>query len=115
MKPHPSFSCYKKPVDLTVSDGIDFLLSHADRRPARKAITKSTIRRKDPVYFVDLKGTADYDAFFTPHLDKKMSLNTKGPSANLYWEFSKDSEGRVRENESTFNEITLSLITIFIY
>lgn len=92
MKPHPSFSCNKKPIDLTNSDGIDLSIPSDVRRELRKFKSSSTTRRKDPVNFVDLKGSANYDKFFTPHLDPKMSLNTKGPFANLYWCFSSNEQ-----------------------
>lgn len=103
MKAQPSFKCHV--VDLTdlntdskpnikSDETIDLDKLVGDRRVERKANNKRIQRRTDPVRFVDLKGTADYEAFFSPHLDPKLTLNTKGPFANLFWSFSKLEEDK---------------------
>lgn len=116
MKPHPSFSCHKQPIDLTLSDHIDLSIPSDIRRDLRKAKSKLTQRRTDPVHFVDLMGTANYDAFFGPHLDDKMSLNTKGFCANLHWSFKNlpSSEANNNRMVSEIESMYLTLIAILI-
>ena len=89
MKPVASFkNNNKQSIDLT-KDGLDYSKLYQDRTNEKKVFYKKNKKfyHKDAVYFVDLGTTADYGAFFVPYLDDKMSLNTKGPFANLFWCF----------------------------
>lgn len=88
MKPCPSYTNnQKKPIIDLTRDGIDLSMSYDDRKNEKKVFYKQSKNRKDRVYFVELGTTADYGGFFKEYLDDAMSLNTKGPFANLYWSF----------------------------
>jgi len=66
-------------------DLIDLKDSYEGRRVKRKNVKAP--RRKDPVEFVDLPGASDYDSFFAPCFPDDLSLNMKGPMANLFFSF----------------------------
>lgn len=44
-------------------------------------------RKSDPVKFIDLDHTLDYDSYFKPVMDEKLQLCVKGPLANLFFCF----------------------------
>lgn len=103
MKAQPSYQCNVKadikPSLEDVSDGIDLSKCHGERREDRKNKQKLIKRRTDDIHFVDLPGTANYDDFFNEFIDDKLSLNIKGPFANLFWKFSVVNEAMETSNE----------------
>ncbi len=93
MKAVPSFQNHVKSdidsddvefVNPKTKDSIDFSKSYGDRRKARK--TRSG-RRYDPVFFVDLEGSADYVKLLSNCVDEDAILNIKGAFANLHYTF----------------------------
>jgi hypothetical protein len=77
-------------IDLTESYDnskrvMDLTKSYDERRVTRKKDRKKN--RRDPVFFVDIIATTEYENWLDPCTDNRLCLNHKGPFANLYWEF----------------------------
>jgi hypothetical protein len=68
---------------------IDLEIDRELRKRRRKKFSKrpDRLRLTDPVTLVDLDVVSNYDAFFSSSIDPKLSLNTKGPLANLWFGF----------------------------
>jgi hypothetical protein len=68
-------------VDLTIDRNV--------RRKKRKAYANRPdhLRQVDPVNITDLEIVCDYDEYFVKCIDPKITLNTKGPLANLWFGF----------------------------
>lgn len=103
MKAIPSFQNHvkhdpNKPVNKT-TDSIDYTKLYSVRRSARKANINKSKRRYDPVFFVDLPGSADYVNYFSDCVDDVV-LNIKGPFADLHYTF-KLIEPNTESAEST--------------
>jgi hypothetical protein len=79
-------------------DNIDLTIDRHERRHKRKK-TVSQLGR-DPVFFKDLHVTSNYDKFFQKCIDHKLSLNVKGPLANLHFGFKAFDEA-IDEQSST--------------
>ena len=107
MKAIPSFQNYVKSEDKKVKseykkvdwakETIDLTKPHGLRRVERKEFSRKNARGTDEVFFVDLPGTYDYDAYFASCLDPKLSLMIKGPFANLHWTFHALDEKKEKE------------------
>lgn len=82
VKPAPDKSVYKK-----TAESIDFTKLYCVRRSERKANINKSARRYDPVFFVDLPGSADYVKYFSDCVDEDAVLNIKGPFADLHYTF----------------------------
>ena len=85
MKAFPSRSHWKAEK----SSVVDLTIDHEDRRQERKDFANRPKSRRldDKVCFRDLRGTSDYYTFFLDCTDKHLSLNVKGPLANLQFKF----------------------------
>jgi hypothetical protein len=80
---------------------VDLSIDRFERRKRRKKYSDRAdhLRHVDPVYFVDLHIASDYNKYFSECIDLNISLNTKGPLANLWYSFQlvieeKSQEGR---------------------
>jgi hypothetical protein len=67
---------------------IDFTQDRFERRAARKEkVKKRKNISRDPVKFVDLPVTSNYDDYLENCFSKKLNLNHKSPLANLHYTF----------------------------
>jgi len=87
---------------------IDFTQDRYDRRAARKkkGKTRKSVAR-DPVKFIDLPVTSNYDEYFSNCLHKKLNLNHKGPLSNLHYSFKAvlDDDQGVDSDEITSRKV----------
>lgn len=66
--------------------------SNASDTKQMKRQKLNNVRRQDEARFVDLSHTSDYDNWLKELMDKNLSLNVKGPLANLFFSFTADDE-----------------------
>jgi hypothetical protein len=68
---------------------VDLEIDREVRKRRRKKYSNrpDRLRRGDPVSIVDLDIISNYDAYFYSTIDPDISLNTKGPLANLWFGF----------------------------
>jgi hypothetical protein len=94
------------------NDLVDLTIDRSKRRLERKNKTKmkrsSENERRDPVYVVDLHAIPDFDRFFKTCINENMTLNVKGPLANLHFDFHAVDERPVTESSAADGIITSS-------
>jgi hypothetical protein len=93
--------CNQDFVDLST----DRVKRSIERKNRAKMKRLSANKRRDPVYVVDVHAIPDFDKFFKPCINEKMTLNVKGPLANLHFNIKAIDERSATDETGGYDEI----------